>query len=349
MALFLRSVSPLIIYTNMALQPNWTEEEDAILSKHWGIITAKKIHEMGLLPNRTLTGIRSRAKSRKIKSPLRAITHTSDHAFWDNPNPTNAYWAGEMASDGCIMKLNGKSETYVLQLTISIRDIEHLAKFKEAVKYSGPIKTYFSTCSISSKNKFEKHELCYLRICQMRKCEKVLREKWGIVPRKTYRVAPPALTDNMLKLCYICGYLDGDGTISADYDKGFPYIGFCSCSYQILNWFQEVFDDLFPCMLRGIPTALPRPRDSSKNCYLYTVSGFRALKIIDILSRLPLPFLQRKWKNPRILAIAEDYKQRYPNEWSIRLPIEDEIDAFLQKNNVTPSPSTTFAPLLSVR
>jgi hypothetical protein len=323
---------------DMSVCIRWTKEEDETFKSYYGKISCEEICKRGLLPGRTPSALYNRADALKFKGGNRRILHSFDEQFWRIPSHINAYWAGEIAADGCIV--HGHANTYTLHLQISVDDLEHLKKFKNAIGYTGDIKFYEKACSMS-KNGAISH-ICYVSICRAAKWRQDLQDKWGITPRKTFNIIPPSLDNNVLRLCYLCGYLDGDGTITADYQKGFPLIRFTSCSAQILEWFQRVFDSLFPNTLLGPATSKSSPGRIKTHCNYYSISGFRAMKIFDIMSRLPVPKMDRKWKNPRILAILEDYKARFPAEWAQALPIESEISNYL--SSLTPCSPVSSAP-----
>jgi hypothetical protein len=311
----------------------WTEQEDKIFREHYGKMSCKDIVSRGLLPGRSVSSLSNKANELALKGGFRKITHSFDEEFWRTPNHINAYWAGEISSDGCIME--NRPGSYTVQLQVSTKDLEHLKKFKDAIQFSGPIRFYSKVCSLSlAKNT---SEICYVSISRGALWANDLRNIWGIIPKKTYHIVPPKVDDNILKLCFVAGYLDGDGTITADYKKGRPLIRFTSCSRVIVDWFASLFNQLFPDNLKGQGASKSTDHAATHNCHYYSVSGFRALKIVDVMSRLPVPLMDRKWKNSRILAIMEDSKKRFPEAWSRRLPIEDEIDSYVASHPPLPS------------
>jgi hypothetical protein len=307
----------------MTHKNSWTTEEDIAFENIYGKISCEEICKRNLLPGRTQSALHNRANRLGLKNGNRKVLYSFNEKFWDVPNPINSYWSGELSADGCLQ--NNCRSIFVLSLQISINDLGHLKKFKNDIEYTGPI-TFDSRQS--NLNPLKQLNMCKVSLSRARVLVDVLRDTWGIIPRKTHHLAPPKLNSNILKLCFCRGFIDGDGTITADYTRNSPIIRFTSSALKILIWFKELFDNLFPASLIGHNGHEPTIK-KYKNCYYYSVSGGRCLKIVDIMSRLPTPVLDRKWNNPRFLAIMDRYKQKYPNVWAIRLPIEDEIDTFL--------------------
>ncbi len=303
----------------------WTEEEYKIFKQHYGKISCKEIYDHGLLPGRSVSSLYNKADELDLEGGFRRITHSFDQNFWKEPNPLNAYWAGVISADGCIVE--NRPNAFVLQLQVAIKDIDHLQRFQDAIKFTGKIRFYKKTCSLVENDTVS--EMCYISVSRAALWANDLKNKWGIIPKKTFHIVPPNIEDIILKFCFLRGYLDGDGTITADYNKGYPLIRFTSCSETIVRWFETLFNEYFPDSLNGKGSSKPTNDYGNGNCYYYSVCGFRALKVVEILSRLPVPVMTRKWENPRILEIMESYKKRYPEQWARRLPIEDEIDAFL--------------------
>ncbi len=316
--------------TSQVLWSPWTPEQDAALRLHYGVLSSRAIWEQRLVGDRSLSGIRYRAYALGLKSDVspNKRKYSFNESFWKVPNPTNAYWAGFVAADGYYVKRGPKS--VMLNLTMAEKDRSHLERFKADIDFTGPIKSFGAVCNLA--NDKTPHPTVAMNIWQMVNCVDDLEGTWGIHEGKTLRMRPPELDDLILKWCYIRGYYDGDGSITADYNTGYPNLTVTSSTYDILAWLKAMFDEYFPVdrlslMAHRGGANVTTPAD--ERTWRLVLGGFRAAKIIDILSRLPTPFLARKWQNPRILAMIESYKTRFPAEWSVRLPIEDEIDTFV--------------------
>lgn len=115
-----------------------------------------------------------------------------------------AYWLGFLTADGCI-----KDNRSQLTLKISIKDIEHLEKFNNTLKYSKNI-----SIESQSKNSFSKNKLC----CVIINNKNIYNDlkKLNIYSNKTTcEKMPPAgsIPDKLINH-YIRGIFDGDGWFS---------------------------------------------------------------------------------------------------------------------------------------
>ena len=123
--------------------------------------------------------------------------------FFETPNIVNCYYAGFIAADGCIRKYKGKFvETYSLSFGLSIKDKDFLIKFLNTINYEGTIRYY--------ENKGRKYvgvEIKSNKICED------LRNNFNITERKTHTLCPPSLFGKNLIDAFICGYIDGDGSV----------------------------------------------------------------------------------------------------------------------------------------
>lgn len=298
----------------------WSEEEDNILKKMvpLGIYS---FEEMGKILKRTTISCRSRSMRLNLFNIYRKKYYQHDENFWLAPNPINCYWAGFCAADGSI-RIKGSLSS--LRLEISKKDLNHLNKFKENTKFSGKISIANKKGHIFRNRWYDCSETCYLTIHDSKKWEQNLKENFGIIPNKTKRLQPPKLEDDFLKLCYIIGYTDGDGTITMS-DKNFTFIviKYTSSSINIVQWIKEILDGKFNKRLvnRGDVKIL-KMRDC--NCYSYSISGIRALTMINCLKNFPVPKLARKWQQPKILEYLEQMKQKYPQFFTETLTVPPE-------------------------
>jgi hypothetical protein len=131
-------------------------------------------------------------------------------------------------------------------------------------------------------------------------------------------------------LAWIKGYVDGDGCLSITNDHK-VCMGIISSCPAILHWIKATIDPLFPTSY--LDREYSNVNKNATESWQYNVAGYRAFRVIDILSRLPIPELARKWKRPRLLELMAEAKANpsFAEAWAIRLPIEDEIDNYLRK------------------
>lgn len=104
-----------------------------------------------------------------------------------------AYRLGFMYADGCV----GNKDRTDIELSLAIKDLHHIEKFKEFLKRNGKILIDDIRCRISFKNKHIHKSLINL----------------GCVPKKSLILTFPS-TDKVpknLQRHFIRGYFDGDG------------------------------------------------------------------------------------------------------------------------------------------
>lgn len=80
-----------------------------------------------------------KASNRYLCTLLHKYSHVNprkinivNHSFFSQDTEESFYWAGFIAADGCVMQ-RGKN-CFKLQIRLSIKDIEHLQKFKNHIK-----------------------------------------------------------------------------------------------------------------------------------------------------------------------------------------------------------------------
>lgn len=112
-----------------------------------------------------------------------------------------AYWLGFLYADGSVI-YNIEEKRYVIEICLSIKDIEHLNKFKSFINTNKniEIKDHGNTCRLSINSK---------KICQD-------LIKLGCIPKKSLILKFPKNNQVNKKFIkdFIRGYFDGDGCIS---------------------------------------------------------------------------------------------------------------------------------------
>ena len=85
-----------------------------------------------------------------------------DHIFFESYNPYSCYWAGFILADGYVRT----EKRNLLSIKLSIKDLSHLEKFKEAIKFEGSIEVNKDFCriSISSKKNLWLESQSYCRL-----------------------------------------------------------------------------------------------------------------------------------------------------------------------------------------
>jgi hypothetical protein len=164
---------------------------------------------------------------------------------------------------------------------------------------------------------------------------KDLENIWNIIPKKAYRLKPPNITDEYLIFCWLIGYIDGDGTIYVNNFNKSPSVSVTSCSQAAVAFVKEIIDKHFSeAYLRK--KTINIDKTSHVNAQRYTVAGFRSLVIIDYLRQFPIQKLDRKWNNPQIIELINEYKPQYPHLFKT-LEIPDQWKNF--QNTLIPNNS----------
>lgn len=243
-------------------------------------------------------------------------TYTHDKTFFSRVTPETCYWAGIMTTDGSIIK--HKNAQLGLSLTAAIKDIDHVERWKGAIKATHPIRRAFGKCQLSSRDPEALHEHCMLRLDSAPELVADLERTFNITHNKTLRCPPPELPTTLHKLCYMRGYVDGDGDITAaETQLGFVDMGVCGCNRELIANIKDIVDSL------DIPHIHPARRPSllyqveGENCHYYALRGFRAAVLFELLRRTPTPNMSRKWDNPKVLRHVQHWKDqadRWPPE-----------------------------------
>lgn len=203
-------------------------------------------------------------EKRNISSPV-----SFNRSFFNSPNVENAYWAGLLATDGCI----GSSRN-LITLALNEKDLETLKEFARALEYTGQLKYNPKTRSY--------------RICLYSK-EMVLALKniWNIVPRKSLILSPPNLDSEDLIKSFIIGVIDGDGHI----DKSRKIVMVCGSSKEFIEWVADWLKTW-----SGSKTAIKTYTHYRHPHYVIRISGSNLLKTLyDYLNSVKVPRMGRKW------------------------------------------------------
>lgn len=215
--------------------------------------------------------IRTR-KEQNILSNQARRKKVKDDYFSKIDAPTKAWLLGFIASDGIIRR-----EVNVIKIGLSLRDKEILEKIKDELGIEKKIFTYqtsngFDVCELSWTSKQQKEDLA----------------KFGIVNRKTYKALHlPNLPDN-LKLAYILGYFDGDGSISISKEH---YLRFRLCAYR-----PELLQEIGEFLKNKYHLTYSFSKDPSRNMYELSISTFYANKLFADMYSLNSLHLERKYK-----------------------------------------------------
>ena len=162
--------------------------------------------------------------------------HCDDHFFDEIDSEPKSYWLGFMCADGYVSRTKyGKN----VGLTLSSEDIAHIEKFKEAIKFDGPIHTY-----APSKSSTNYSTNSYSRMLVTSDIMFDSLVKHGAVEHKTNVLKAPKISPKWKK-DFIRGYLDGDGCISRCIKNG-KYIEYAIKilgTTELLDYVKEFVED----------------------------------------------------------------------------------------------------------
>ena len=202
-----------------------------------------------------------------------------------------AYWLGFIAADGCVIKCSSYN-SYRLQISVSINDIEHLEKFLECIEANDiEIKT-FKSSGFSSNNK--KEDMAMVRLNSAKLCNDL--RKYNIHERKSYDIEIPDLTNDMM-IHYLRGFIDGDGSYHYHYDNKSNRYRY---SFEIVGASSLMAYQLQGCFLSNginVNVYTRKSKLSDKQIYrLMTASRKEMLKIINLLYSDANIYLNRKYE-----------------------------------------------------
>lgn len=287
----------------------WTKEEDNLLIKY--LDEGKSFQQAAdLIKTRERRSCEARAKRLKIHSKFVWAKKKTDENFWSTPNALNCYWAGYAATDGCLLhSVNKKSgDMYYYQLLLGDKDFDQVQRFKEDTKSESKISRFFN-----------KHVKCARIKVACKQWGIDLQKNFNVTPRKTFTLQPPNLTDESLIFSFIIGAVDGDGCIRLTSEdktgkrRKVPSVCITGGSYDFMRWIFDTLIKYFPRSLTGtVPSLYEFPSVNGVK-YIVSLIGIRACQIIAYLRQYSCPKLARKWDNPEVLSIIEEYKKEYPD------------------------------------
>ena len=257
--------------------------------------------------NRTPVSLQKKAVKLGLKSGFRHKDHSHNINYWNTPTIESSFFAGFIAADG---NLNSKKK--VLTLSLNSKDLVIIEQFKNAVDFTGEIRTY-------ERLKYHSTEMMSVSTLTISGCGKWyedLKDIYNITPAKTFTLLPPNITDENLIWAYITGFLSGDGWISNKI-KGGMRLGFVNASEALLVWIKKQLDKKFPLCQQHTGESLYSKinKHPTGNYYQYYIEGVRAATIFDYLSNVRVPKLARKFENPEVLKIVAQYKEKYPQHF----------------------------------
>ena len=242
----------------------------------------------------------------------------NEHCF-DEINHISAYWLGFLFSDGCVSETTENRKI----ISFSLIDEESVIKFSKFIGYKKDIrvgktpkgnnKTY--SVSISNENLYNK-----------------LLE-YGMKPNKTKTLQKPKINDEFI-FSFLCGYFDGDGSISLNKRVNSWKVSFGFASVDFYNWFNFILDE------SDISYSNEKNRKTKIGNQFYTtcingVSGkyFLSLCYKNLPESLPLG---RKVEKYRELCSVKKFSPPRYKKWEKEILKNNDLDIALDliKNDI---------------
>lgn len=204
----------------------------------------------------------------------------------------SAYWIGFLMADGGIRD-DDKSVIYTsrsLRLQLAEEDKNHVEKLKEFLQYSGNTSVVKSTIKVDkiTNKEYICQPLCKLDISSARIVRSLAQ--YGVVARKSKiaKLSEKLINNSHLKHV-IRGLIDGDGSIVEYENIKFPVLSLCGSEF-IIRQFMFFVKSIIPEYKRNIYIC------KNKNLFEAKVSGFQALKVIEVLYSDAIIYLDRKYE-----------------------------------------------------
>lgn len=213
--------------------------------------------------------------------------YSIDNLIFSKYNKDSCYWAGFIAADGYI-----DSDYKTLNLTVAHKDYCIIDKFSEFSSSTYPILTYLA------KGQFETN---YIHIRSRNICND-LHVNFNICTKKSLVLTPPNIIDVVMKDCFICGYIDGDGSIGLYKGPRQNYISIGILgTFEVISWIRERFESILSKPIKNIVKKY-------NNCYNLQLTDKNARIIFLHYYNLQIPKLGRKWSSDKF-QYAMNYRK----------------------------------------
>lgn len=260
---------------------SWTERNDIFLRNNIGKITYREIASNLKKSKRTisyrvkklgLVGINLSEKTQFKK------IYSINERFFDDINIINSYYAGLIASDGCIYG-------NCISLTQSEKRLYSIKRFVDIVEFDGKI----------YKAKHKKGYNSFSVVITSKRWQNALKDNFGLTPKKSLTLEYPTIKDFDCKLSFMVGLIDGDGTVGFYKKKGVKKVAlvFLCGTYSMVNWVKDLWDEY--CFSVGKRKNNGPNKLTENNTWGTGISGFRAIKFYKLIKDLNIPKMESKW------------------------------------------------------
>lgn len=286
--------------------------------KYWTIQEEQKLQEMvqtgkysfkeiGLALNRSGQSCQDHSIILGLNNKYKYKKYSVNDNFWSSPNLLNCYWGGFSSADAYIQE---KGNSYTYRLEIQEKDRKHIENFIQTVNFNGVIASYCRTKTTKTGETFSSSTVC-VHITSHKWAED-LKAIFNITRNKTKRLMPPNINDKYLLYSWLIGYIDGDGVVHYSEAVDNVVLAFTSASENLIKWIKTFLETEFiDCQLRKKEKHIKSGNNGA--FYTYRISGIKAAAIIDFLSQFPVPHLERKWLQPKVLEYINQKKLQYPH------------------------------------
>jgi hypothetical protein len=257
-----------VCYNRFMAGIKWTKEEDEVLKNLWPTSTKEEITKFF---NRSYASLIIRASNLGIKKIYEKHPYIqSDLSVLLKNEPESLYWVGFLLADGSVDKLKR------LKLTLSIKDKDHLLKFKDFCK----IETYHFDkikIGVQAQDKSIIGKFC---------------EKYDFKPNKTCNPSSYIPLKEDLFLSFLIGFIDGDGCINRQSGGRRD----CVIRIKVHNSWLDYLNILGREFARIVKQEPIKAKINSKGYAILTFYDSVALKFLKRKAiELNLPILKRKW------------------------------------------------------
>lgn len=226
--------------------------------------------------------------SRNIQKRKKYILN--DLYFSQKENLQSCYFAGLLAADGCIASVG-----HSISIGLQSNDKYLLEFFLKDLKANCPIRDSLS------KGKFYISKL----VINSYQIKIDLMKIYNLTCRKSLTLMPPNLSDENEIDAFICGYIDGDGSIFIS-NKNVLIISILGTK-EMLQWIADRFSKI----LGKKVTSIRQKRKNNKNTFTLIVSNSMARSLFLHFYNVKVFKMVRKWKHETMLYCLNFKNIRY--------------------------------------
>lgn len=217
----------------------------------------------------------------------RKPTYTCNENFFESiDNEEKAYWLGMMYTDGFIVNNTNKNNwdySYRVGIILTERDKEHLEKFKQALNFTGEIKTYNPTIK---ENSWNTKRFSRLLVTSNKLANDLIN--CGCKLNKTLVLTYPTFLPLELERHFIRGLLDGDGSLMIKQNKNFA-INF--------NGTKEVCEGILKFFGKENTKLSQSHPERNNNNYYFSIGGNKQiLRLLEDIYKDATIYLDRKYE-----------------------------------------------------